>query len=118
MNVLLENVGTTTILIPAGRLDFAAAEGFQKQVELVLSGSASPPKALILDCAQLEYVSSAGLRIFLLAAKSAQRAAIWMSLCSLRPAVREVLDLSGFSRVMNVYPDRAAALAARPAAAM
>jgi anti-sigma B factor antagonist len=118
MNVQLETVGTTTILIPSGRLDFAAAEGFQKQVELVLSGSASPPRALIFDCAELEYVSSAGLRVFLLAAKTAQRTAIWLALCALRPAVREVLDLSGFSRVMSVYPDRTAALAARPSAAM
>ena len=118
MNVRLEHVGTTTLLIPSGRLDFAAAEGFQKQVELVMSGSADPPRAVVFDCADLEYVSSAGLRVFLMAAKAAQRAGISLSLCSLRPAVREVLDLSGFSRVMSIHADRAAALAAVPSAAV
>ena len=118
MKVQLENVGTTTILVPSGRLDFAAAEGFQKQVELLLSGAITPPRALIFDCGELEYVSSAGLRVFLMAAKTAQRANIALSLCSLRPAVREVFDLSGFSRVISVHPDRAAALASLPPAAV
>jgi anti-anti-sigma factor len=112
MNVRLETLGSSTILVPSGRLDFAAAEGFQKQVELVLTGTASPPKALIFDCAELDYVSSAGLRVFLMAAKSAQRSGISLSLCSLKPAVREVLDLSGFSRVITLHTDRATALAA------
>ena len=116
MNVRLENLGTTTILIPSGRLDFAAAEGFQKQVDLVLTGAVKPPRALIFDCGELEYVSSAGLRVFLMAAKTAQKAGISLSLCTLRPAVREVLDLSGFSRVISLYPDRAAALASLPTA--
>jgi anti-anti-sigma factor len=118
MNVRLENLGSTTILVPSGRLDFAAAEGFQKQVELVLTGAVKPPPALIFDCSELEYVSSAGLRVFLMAAKTAQRRNIALSLCSLRPAVREVLDLSGFSRVITLHPDRAAALASVPSAAM
>jgi anti-anti-sigma factor len=118
MKVSLETLGSTAVLIPAGRLDFAAADGFQKQVELVLTGSATPPRAVVFDCAELEYVSSAGLRVFLMAAKTAQRAGISLSLCSLKPAVREVLDLSGFSRVMTLHPDRATALAQLPASAM
>jgi anti-sigma B factor antagonist len=118
MNVRLENLGATTILIPTGRLDFAAADGFQKQVDLVLVGSAQPPRALIFDCGELEYVSSAGLRVFLMAAKNAQRGGITLSLCSLKPAVREVFDLSGFSRVISLHPDRAAALSSVPSAAV
>jgi anti-sigma B factor antagonist len=118
MNVQLETIGTTTILVPSGRLDFAAAEWFQKQVELVLTGAVKPPRALIFDCGDLEYVSSAGLRIFLMAAKTAQRGSITLSLCSLKPAVREVFDLSGFSRVITLHPDRAAALASVPSAAV
>jgi anti-sigma B factor antagonist len=118
MKVQLENLGTTTILVPSGRLDFAAAEGFQKQVDLVLTGAVQQPRALIFDCGELEYVSSAGLRVFLMAAKTAQRANIALSLCSLRPAVREVFDLSGFSRVISVHPDRTTALASLPPAAV
>lgn len=40
-----------------------------------------------------------------------QRVGIPFALCALQPAVREVFDLSGFSRIIAVHADRAAALA-------
>jgi anti-sigma B factor antagonist len=109
MNIRLETFGPTTLVIPEGRLDFGAAPGFEKRLQEIFAG-APAPSAVIIDCAALEYVSSAGLRVFLLAARSAQRAGVSFALCALMPAVREVFDLSGFSRIMAVYPDRAAAL--------
>ena len=81
--------------------------------DLTASGSTAPA-AVIIDCAGLEYVSSAGLRVFLLAARTSQRAGFRFALCSLQPAVREVFELSGFNRVIDVHPDRAAALTPLP----
>ena len=113
MNVQLESIGTTTLVVPEGRLDFGAAGAFEKQLNEALAGSGgTAPKALILDGTGLDYVSSAGLRAILLAARGAQRTGVAFSLCALKPAVREVFDLSGFSRIIVVHPDRAAALAA------
>jgi anti-sigma B factor antagonist len=114
MNVRLESLGPTTLVIPEGRLDFGAAAAFQAQVEQALAGAGTAPKAVIIDCAGLDYVSSAGLRVFLLAAKGAQRAGIAFAICALKPAVREVFELSGFSRVMTMHADRATALARAP----
>jgi anti-sigma B factor antagonist len=114
MNVRLEALGLTTLVIPEGRLDFGAAAGFQAQVEQALAGAGTAPKAVIIDCAGLDYVSSAGLRVFLLAAKGAQRAGISFAICALKPAVREVFELSGFSRVMTMHADQATALAQAP----
>src|SRR5580700_6551835 len=113
MNIQLETQGPTTMVIPEGRLDFGAAPGFEKRLQEVFAG-AQTASAVIIDCAALEYVSSAGLRVFLLAARSAQRAGVSFALCALMPAVREVFDLSGFSRIIAVYPDRAAALGHPP----
>ena len=110
MNVRFETLAVGTVVTLEGRLDFGNAAGFEKQLEQVLTG-ASRPASLIIDCAALEYVSSAGLRSFLLAARGAQRANVRFALCTLQPAVREVLDLSGFSRIMTVHADRATALA-------
>jgi anti-sigma B factor antagonist len=111
MNVRLETIGQTTLVIPEGRLDFGTAASFEKQLERALAGTTHPPTALIIDCAGLEYVSSAGLRAFLITARGSQRAGIRFALCALRPAVREVFDLSGFSRIIAVHADRATALA-------
>jgi anti-anti-sigma factor len=110
VKVQFEKIGLTTLMIPEGRLDFSSAPGFEKQLNEVLAGAGTVPAAVIIDCAALDYVSSAGLRAFLLAARTAQRAGISFGLCSLKPTVREVFDLSGFSRIIAVHADRATAL--------
>jgi anti-sigma B factor antagonist len=114
MNIRLESLSLTTMVILQGRLDYGAAAGFQAEVEPLLAGAATKAAGVIIDCAGLDYVSSAGLRVFLMAARASQRAGISFAICALKPAVREVFDLSGFSRVIAVYADRAAALAQTP----
>jgi len=109
-----ERLALTTLVIPEGRLDFSSAASFEKQLNEVLAGSGTAPAAVIIDCAALDYVSSAGLRAFLLAARGSQRAGISFALCALKPAVREVFDLSGFTRIITIYADRATALAHAP----
>jgi len=109
-----ERLALTTLVIPEGRLDFSSAASFEKQLNEVLAGAGTAPAAVIIDCAALDYVSSAGLRAFLLAARGSQRAGISFALCALKPAVREVFDLSGFTRIITIYADRATALAHAP----
>ena len=87
---------------------------FRELEALFAPGAPTPPAAVIIDCGMLEYVSSAGLRVFLLGARAAQKAGIAFAICDLKPAVREVFDLSGFSRVLAVHPDRATALGQGP----
>jgi anti-sigma B factor antagonist len=111
MNLQIEAMGDVTYVTPVGRLDFDAATGFQEALERALGGAGKPPATVIVDGGRLEYVSSAGLRAFLLTARSAQRSGIAFALCALQPAVREVFELSGFSRIIPVHADRASALA-------
>jgi anti-anti-sigma factor len=106
----LERVGRATVLIADGRLDFGAAAAFQAEVDAALAISATMPGALIIDCGNLDYVSSAGLRVFMLAARAAQQGGIGFAVCALKPAVRDVLALSGFDRIIAVHADRATAL--------
>ncbi len=112
MKVHSETRAQVALVIPEGRLDFSAAAGFHQKLEQTLGGSPKPPLAVIIDCAALDYVSSAGLRVFLQAARAAQRAGTSFALCALQPAVREVFELSGFNRIITVHAERAAALAA------
>lgn len=116
MKVRLEKISHATLVIPEGRLDFSAAAQFQQQLEQAVAEAAGAVAAVIVDCPALDYVSSAGLRTFLQAARAAQRAGIAFALSALQPAVREVFELSGFNRMIPVHADRAAALAeTRPA---
>jgi anti-sigma B factor antagonist len=111
MKLRIEALAEATYVIPEGRLDFDAAPGFQESVEQIFGAAGKAPAVVIIDGTGLEYVSSAGLRAVLLAARAAQRAGSAFALCALQPAVREVFDLSGFSRIIAVHADRAAALA-------
>jgi len=105
MNLRTEALTAVTYLIPEGRLDFDAAPGFQQAIELIL-GHTPKPASVVIDGAALEYVSSAGLRAVLLGARAAQKAGIPFALCALQPAVREVFDLSGFSKIIPVHAGR------------
>lgn len=108
----IEFEGSTTVLIAVGRLDFDAAAGFQRAIEQAVAGGGTAPKAVVIDCAKLDYVSSAGLRSFLVGARAAKSASVAFSVCSLSASVREVFTVSGFNRLITEHADRAAALAA------
>ena len=110
MKVEVESNEGVTVVIPDGRLDFGASPGFQKQIEQLIATAGKAGTGMVIDCSLLEYVSSAGLRIFLVAARETQRLGVPFGLCALRPAVREVFELSGFTRIINVHADRATAL--------
>jgi stage II sporulation protein AA (anti-sigma F factor antagonist) len=112
MNTQFESLGKLSVVTPSGRLDFGAAASFQSQLEKEL---ADGPAGLIIDCAGLDYVSSAGLRVFLLVSRGAKRTGVALLICSLKPAVKEVFDVSGFSQIIALCEDRAAALAKMPA---
>jgi anti-anti-sigma factor len=101
-------------MVAVGRLDFGACAGFQLAIDKALAGAGTPAAAVLIDCAGLDYVSSGGLRVFLQSMRAAQRAGIKFALCTLKPAVAEVFELSGFSGIIPVHPDRPAALAQMP----
>ena len=64
----------------------------------------------IVDCAQLDYISSAGLRVFLMAAKRTTRAKGKLVIATLSSDVRQVFDLTGFSSILHICASRAEAI--------
>lgn len=66
---------------------------------------------LLVDCTSLDYINSAGLRVFLLVAKRKEATGGKCSFCGLTTNVRLVFETIGFDRILTVYESRAAALA-------
>jgi anti-sigma B factor antagonist len=66
----------------------------------------SGTQRLVVDLSQLEYVSSSGLRVFLLAAKRLQATDGKIVLCALKDQIRQVFDLAGFSSFLSTYGSR------------
>jgi anti-anti-sigma factor len=98
---------TATVLALSGRLDGLASPALEQRIDAALASGA---KALVLDLSALAYVSSAGLRVFLSAAKKFKTAGGRATFVALPASVREVFELSGFLTVLDVRADLASAL--------
>lgn len=90
------------VLRLAGRIDSSNAAEFEQEV---LRELAADPSGLILDMAELGYISSAGLRVILVAARAAQAGGQGLILCALAPNIRDVFDVSGFSAILPIADD-------------
>ena len=96
------------VISVSGRIDSSTAGG----LEAVLPTRTREAKAVVLSLAEVPYVSSAGLRVLLIGAKAAKAAGNKLIITGLSPAVREVFDISGFSKIFTIETDVDAALAA------
>lgn len=109
MNFAQERVGEHVVVRLTGRLDGDAAQPADQNFARVLAGGT--PR-LAIDLSELDYISSAGLRVLLVAAKKAQQAKGKLVLFGLMPNVREIFSISGFDKIFPIHPDASAALAA------
>jgi anti-sigma B factor antagonist len=84
----------------SGKLDTTSAKAFE---EKILGQIESGERRIVIDLAQLDYVSSAGLRVLLLASKRLSGANGKIALCSLKDQVKEVFDIAGFSSIFSIH---------------
>ena len=96
MNISTRMHGDITVIAIQGQLDSNTSPAAQKAVDEVLAGGA---KKVVFDFSALDYISSAGLRIMLGAAKRLNGG---VKLYGLNDTVREVFDISGFSTILPV----------------
>ena len=107
MNLYGEHIDDALVVCPRGQLNSANAAEFEADV---LARLATGPARLILDLAGLDYISSAGLRVVLVAAQKARELGIVLILCGLSGAVHEVFEVSGFLDILPIREDRTCAL--------
>jgi anti-anti-sigma factor len=100
-----------TVIAASGRVDHANADVFKTGVEPFLKTCTAAGDRLLLDLSGLEYISSAGLRVLMLAAREVRQQQGTLVLCCLQPVVREIFEISRFNVVFKVYADRRTALA-------
>ncbi len=91
-----------------GRIDGANAREFENTLSDTIR---EDDRNLILDLEELSYISSAGLRVILLFAKTLRKRDAEFVLCSLSDPIREVFKISGFDKIIPVHDTREEALA-------
>ena len=93
-----ESVGEMLIVHIKGDLNVKTSPILEDELTKSISGV----KKLILDFAEVEYISSAGLRVLLAMEKSMRRQQGSMTLRNVNPAVKEIIRLAGFLQVMHI----------------
>lgn len=93
--------GTRLTVKLIGRIDAVTALELDKDLSATLDGITD----LTIDLAELEYISSAGLRTLLKIQKRMDKQGS-MKICNIRNNVREVLDMTGFSNFLTLADDR------------
>lgn len=83
----------------SGRLDTTNAEDFGKLIAPLMDGAKYD---IEFDTADLEYISSSGLRMMLTLLKSVKNSGGSLKILNMRPAIREVFDMTGFSKLFNI----------------
>ena len=106
------------VLSVTGRLDQDTCDAFRADLMVHVEATARDSGAIILDLTGLEYVSSAGLRCFMLASRQAKAQHGRIVVAALQPMVAEIFEISHFNLVFQVFPQVREALGAVSADAL
>jgi anti-anti-sigma factor len=104
-----EKIDGKTVVNLDGRIDSSAAVEFEAHIVKIITGGCN---TLLVDFTNLVFISSAGLRVLLLAAKKVRPYGGKVLLSCLSDDVQEVFDISGFSSIFSIYKTRQEALGA------
>lgn len=98
MNIEKNQNGTEVTLLLAGRLDTTTAPQLEMKIQESLEGT----ERLILDFKDLEYLSSAGLRVLLSAHKAIMKQGGDMRIHHVNEVIHDVFEITGFMDVLHI----------------
>ncbi len=101
MQIKEDKQGDVLVVRVSEHLDTASAGIFESRLLGVIDRG---ERKIIVDCSALEYVNSAGLKVFLLAAKRLEPLSGKLVLCALAPSVLMIFEMIGFTRLMKIVP--------------
>ncbi len=99
MEIIEEMQNDINIYRLDGRLDSNTSLGFEQKIFQAISDGS---KNMIVDFKDLEYISSAGLRVILKATKALKREDGRIMLCSMQDYVKEVFEIAGFDSFLPI----------------
>ena len=99
MQININTQGNETVASLIGRLDTPAAQEQAEQFD-ILAGKAGG--TVVLDCSQLEYISSSGLRLFLTLRKAAATKGGKVIVRNINSDVRSVFMITGFLNLFEI----------------
>jgi anti-anti-sigma factor len=112
MNVSARRFASAVVLQVTGRLDQDTCDAFRGDLMTHVETAMKSGGGIVLDLSKMEYISSAGLRCFMLASRQAKTHHARILVAELQPMVKEIFEISHFNLVFQVFPKVREALAA------
>ena len=109
MDTKIQNKEGTAVIALSGRIDTTAAPELEKQLNSLLGEGKN---RILLDFAEVTYISSGGLRVLLSTAKKLRGAGDRFGLCNLSTEVNKIMKLAGFTTIFSIFASEGDALAA------
>ena len=106
MELAEKKSGDISILGLKGRLDAYSATEVEKKLDEVIQAGCVK---MVLNLEGLEYISSSGLRVFLSQLKKVRKQQGDIKLACMKPNIREVFDIAGFTQLFNIFETEEAA---------
>ena len=88
---------------PAGRIDFTNAEAFKSALWQALTQNQGEHGPVVIDFSRVDYISSVGLRVLMLAAKEMNGGRRKITIAAPSPVVREIIEISRFHLILMVF---------------
>ncbi|MGE0198728.1 MAG: STAS domain-containing protein [Simkaniaceae bacterium] len=107
LNIAIENEPRATIIRIEGRLDAASTPLLERKLQELIGGGV---KNIVLDFSQVNYLSSAGMRLLLSTTKKLKGAGGALHCCSVGEEVMEIIKMAGFERIIHIFPTEQEAL--------
>ena len=107
MEITTRDVNDVKVVQIEGELDTGSSPNAQNQLDQLRGQGV---KKILLDLTNLDFISSAGLRVLLATAQELKGNGGDLRVCSLNREVKEVFDISGFSTLLMVFDNEAKAL--------
>lgn len=103
MEISQEKINDVAILSLKGRLNVTTTSELEQAFNKLLEENQTK---VLVECRELEYISSAGLRVLLTAAKQFKKISGEIALAGLNQNVKQVFEISGFTSIFTIYTTR------------
>jgi anti-anti-sigma factor len=105
-----QRLADVVMAVPVGQIDHPNAGRLEQALAPILDPTDLQMNGLVLDFSRVEYISSMGLRVLLIAAKQLRARNARIAVAALQPVVAEIFGIARFNHVLEVFPDVRAAL--------
>jgi anti-sigma B factor antagonist/stage II sporulation protein AA (anti-sigma F factor antagonist) len=103
-------VADVVVAVPVGKLDHNHAILFEEELAPIVGDAAAAKAPVVLDFTGVDYISSMGLRVLMVASKKMRARETPLAVAGLQPTVEEIFGIARFNHVVQVFPSVRAAL--------